>query len=106
MRKIHRLQGIAKSRQVFLDGKKLDLDTSLDIFDHSPDGFNWGYSGSGPAQLAIAIITTLTGQPFGYQTFKWQILTKLPQGKNFTIKFFLEKDDDGKFLMAEIEGGK
>lgn len=26
-----------------------------DIWNHSPDGFNWGYAGSGPAQLALAL---------------------------------------------------
>lgn len=27
-----------------------------DLRNHSPDGFEWGYSGSGPAQLALAIV--------------------------------------------------
>lgn len=26
-----------------------------DVRDHSPDGFQWGYGGSGPAQLALAL---------------------------------------------------
>lgn len=26
-----------------------------DVRDHSPDGFEWGYGGSGPAQLALAM---------------------------------------------------
>ncbi len=29
---------------------------SLKIWNHSPDGFNWGYQGSGPAQLALALL--------------------------------------------------
>lgn len=32
------------------------LDPRLDIFNHSPCGFEFGYSGSGPAQLALAIL--------------------------------------------------
>jgi hypothetical protein len=28
----------------------------LDLANHSPDGFNWGYNGSGPAQLALALL--------------------------------------------------
>lgn len=32
------------------------LDLRLDLRRHSPDGFNWGYSGSGPAQLALALL--------------------------------------------------
>jgi hypothetical protein len=31
------------------------------LYNHSPDGFEWGYSGSGPAQLALAIIMDATG---------------------------------------------
>ena len=28
----------------------------LDLFNHSPTGFEWGYGGSGLAQLALAIL--------------------------------------------------
>jgi hypothetical protein len=28
----------------------------LDLCNHSPSGFDWGYEGSGPAQLALAIL--------------------------------------------------
>ena len=39
----------------------LPLEPSLEIADHSPDGFNWGYDGSGPAQLALGILYEVTG---------------------------------------------
>lgn len=44
------------------DGKArpLSLKASLKIHNHSPDGFNWGYRGSGPAQLALAILYHFT----------------------------------------------
>lgn len=32
-----------------------ELNPRFDLRNHSPDGFNWGYHGSGPAQLALAI---------------------------------------------------
>ncbi len=32
------------------------LGPRLDLANHSPDGFSWGYGGSGPAQLALAIL--------------------------------------------------
>ena len=32
------------------------LPLHLEIINHSPDGFNWGYQGSGPAQLALALL--------------------------------------------------
>lgn len=36
------------------DGRPLDL--RLDLIRHSPAGFEWGYAGSGPSQLALAIL--------------------------------------------------
>jgi hypothetical protein len=38
------------------DGSGWALPPRNDLFNHSPDGFEWGYSGSGPAQLALAIL--------------------------------------------------
>ena len=38
----------------------LPLEPSLEIADHSPDGFNWGYDGSGSAQLALGILYEVT----------------------------------------------
>ena len=38
----------------------LPLAPSLAICNHSPDGFQWGYRGSGPAQLALAILLDAT----------------------------------------------
>lgn len=32
-----------------------ELDPRRDVRNHSPDGFEWGYAGSGPAQLALAL---------------------------------------------------
>ncbi len=32
------------------------LDWRLDLFNHSPTGLEWGYQGSGPAQLALALL--------------------------------------------------
>ncbi len=42
--------------KVTIDGKPFDHKYSLKIRNHSPDGFSWGYSGSGPAQLALAML--------------------------------------------------
>ena len=37
------------------------LPTRLDRRNHSPTGFEWGYNGSGPAQLALALLADATG---------------------------------------------
>lgn len=34
----------------------LDPSVSLKVREHSPSGFSWGYGGSGPAQLALALL--------------------------------------------------
>ena len=44
---------------VTVNGDLLDL--RLDLHNHSPDGFEWGYCGSGPAQLALAILADHLG---------------------------------------------
>jgi len=44
-------------------GYELPLNPSQALWNHSPDGFQWGYGGSGPAQLALAILLDLTGEP-------------------------------------------
>jgi len=39
------------------------LDPRNRVRNHSPDGFEWGYGGSGPAQLALAILCQHFGVP-------------------------------------------
>jgi hypothetical protein len=43
------------------DGEPYPLPPRLDLRRHSTDGFNWGYSGSGPAQLALALAADVLG---------------------------------------------
>jgi hypothetical protein len=81
------LRGYINTRQVYLNGKKLDPERSLKARNHSPDGFNWGYGGSGPAQLALAIMLELTGDYTGYQAFKENVISRLPLGRDFSCSF-------------------
>jgi hypothetical protein len=39
------------------------LTPRLDLWNHSPTGFEWGYGGSGPAQLALALLADHLGKP-------------------------------------------
>lgn len=63
---------------VMVDGKPLSPKPSQNIRNHSPDGFNWGYGGSGPAQLALAILLDVTRNAEvaqdHYQNFKRQFV--------------------------------
>ena len=42
-------------------GQVRGLDPRLDLRNHSPSGFAWGYGGSGPAQLSLAILSDALG---------------------------------------------
>jgi hypothetical protein len=49
---------------------------------HSPTGFAWGYAGSGPSQLALAIMVhefgeDLSKHPVHYQEFKFDVIAGL-----------------------------
>lgn len=49
-------------RRVFVEAggnRTYRLSLRLDLRNHSPTGFSWGYNGSGPAQLALAILSDL-----------------------------------------------
>jgi len=61
------------------DGKpRVPLPPRNDVWNHSPDGFQWGYGGSGPAQLALALCIHATGDVRRavrvYQDFKFRVL--------------------------------
>ncbi len=49
--------------------EKLSPAASQRLRNHSPDGFQWGYGGSGPAQLALALLLDVTGNPALAQAF-------------------------------------
>jgi hypothetical protein len=64
------------------------LPLRLDLYNHSPTGFAWGYSGSGPAQLALAILADLMGDALAlryYMRFKFDVISGLDQNKGFAI---------------------
>lgn len=48
--------GNVDTREVTVNGIVLDYTRSQELFNHSPGGGNWGYGGSGPAQLALALL--------------------------------------------------
>ena len=67
------------------------LKPRLDLVNHSPTGFAWGYGGSGPAQLALAILVDAFGPGHEtdaldlYQLFKWERIARLPVSEAWTI---------------------
>lgn len=61
------------------------LPPCLYLANHSPTGFEWGYGGSGPAQLALALVADATGDDAlalrVYQQFKAEIVQGLPHDR-------------------------
>jgi len=50
---------------------------------HSPTGIEWGYGGSGPADLARSILMHFYGPAVAealYQRFKWDVVARIPRG--------------------------
>lgn len=96
---IHVLRGDT-DRNIWLDGIQLFPEESQKYCNHSPDGFNWGYGGSGPSQLALAVVLRITGKLDGYQEFKWKYIAPLRQGMAFEIQF---SDEDIMNLGEKYE---
>ena len=77
------------------------LPPRFDLRAHSPAGFNWGYEGSGAAQLALALAADVLGDDDRasdlYQRFKRAVVAKLPaDGWRLTA-------DDVRDTLSRIE---
>ncbi len=97
------LKGNWKTKQIFINSYELKPERSLQYVYHSPDGFSWGYGGSGPSQLSFAIILELTDDSDNsfvlYQSFKKDFIISLPQS-DFCIQFDLEKWTEEQLTKA------
>jgi len=76
------IKGISEERSVYIDGEKLSTESSRELYDHAPDGgVLWGYSGSGPSQLALALLlhfgATENEALAWYQGFKQEVIAPL-----------------------------
>ena len=62
-------------------GVRRPLNPHYDIRSHSPTGLEWGYGGSGPAQLALAILAECTDRETALAyclDYKWDVVAALP----------------------------
>lgn len=70
-------------------GNRHMLDPRYDLVNHSPDGFECGYRGSGPAQLALAILADAFNDDDMamrlYQQFKEAKIATLPTDTDWEI---------------------
>jgi hypothetical protein len=87
-------------------GAMYQLAPRTDLVNHSPTGFGWGYLGSGPSQLALAILADCLGAVLAlqlYQDFQARMIATIA-GDSWT----LDLDDVEEWAaaeLAELEGG-
>lgn len=86
---VNQIRGVYKPMVVELDGRLLTPAASLKVYNHSPDGFAWGYGGSGPAQLALAILLAAGVDKREalclHQEFKREYIQDLPERGDFAL---------------------
>lgn len=81
------------------------LDPRLDLRRHSPDGFEWGYCGSGPAQLALAVASAVLGDDARalavYQSLKRTVFARIERELAWIIP-----DERADSIVAALESGR
>lgn len=77
------------------DGSQTPLPLYTEMVNHSPEGFNWGYDGSGPAQLAYALLCDATKDKAFAEKYHQQF-------KDFFIAN-LDPHASWRMTLAEIE---
>ena len=79
----HRRNGTTVVWRINESRERSQLPARLDLRNHSPTGFEWGYGGSGPEQLALAILADASRDALRavrlYQFFKWRVVSKFPR---------------------------
>ncbi len=95
MAKVYRGRRLADGRvEVTVDGRPL-----RHVALHSPTGFEWGYGGSGPADLALSILADHLGENPSrrdldagrsrawqlHQEFKWAFIAPLERKSDWVI---------------------
>ena len=86
----HRETVSGQSFVTVCDSQKSEpLPLRLDLLNHSPSGFSWGYHGSRPAQLALALLADALGDDDRairlHQAFKFKVVGCWPEGERWWI---------------------
>jgi hypothetical protein len=84
-RRVKEYKGCREGYVVIVTVNGHRLNPRYDLWNHSPTGFEWGYGGSGPAQLALAILADhCDGDHRAFDLhhrFKWAVIAKLPKAR-------------------------
>lgn len=99
------------------EGPAYRLDPRLDVANKSPTGFAWGYGGSGPAQLALAILCDCAGPERAtvrgrFQEFKAAFVARWPKDRGWempeavVLAWLLDKEDSPEGLSDAFTSGR
>lgn len=82
-------------KRLYPDGnaEPLPLEPSLKLRNHSPTGFSWGYSGSGPAQLALALLLDATSVPETAERWYQEFKSNIVAGWDFNGSWVIFRSD-------------
>src|SRR5262245_8383263 len=111
MNKLYRGERTAKGIEVTVSTPErtstLQPDWSQQIVNHSPDGFEWSYHGSGPAQLALAILLEHFVTRFDSHEAIAKAINYHQDFKNLTVANFAESwqinDDEIDGVLQRID---
>ncbi len=105
------IQGIMSELKVYIDKKELSTERSRKLKDHAPDGnVAWGYHGSGPSLLALALLLHFGATDYEgltwYQEFKRDVISELPEN-DFLMKDerVIEWLESRRLFAKELESG-
>jgi hypothetical protein len=86
--------------KVTVNGKPLN--PRFDLENHSPTGFEWGYGGSGPAQLALALLADAlrSGKKARklHQRFKRKVTARICHDANWELS-----DRNIRTIVSDLE---
>jgi len=96
---VKRYQGIREHGAAHVRVNGAPLNPRHDLHNHSPSGFEWGYGGSGPAQLALAILADhLQNDHLAlelHQQFKWAVIANLSNSRWILTSEEIDRALDG-----------
>ncbi len=83
------------------DGEAYELNPRFDLRNHSPSGYEFGFAGSGPAQLSLALLADALADDEkaqdSYQSVKFKVIARL-SGDRFDLT-----DEQIKQTVAALE---
>jgi hypothetical protein len=101
MDRVYVIQRTSQGVVCTMNGRPLPL--RLDLWNHSQTGFEFGYGGSGPAQLALAILADCCGDEIAvtyHQAFKWAVIARIT-GPVASLTTTFVRD-----VVAQIQAGR